>query len=147
VRIAAAAQAAPPAAKTGPIVVEQPWSRATPGGAKVGGGYVRITNTGPIPDRLIGGSFPLAGRVEVHDMRMEGDVMRMKPVEGGLEIAPGATVELRPGAYHLMFMDLKEPLRDGQTVKGTLVFEKAGAVEVEYTVRPIGGAAPAGHRH
>ena len=72
--------------------------------------------------------------------------MRMKPVEGGLEIGPGATVELRPGGYHLMFMDLKEPLREGRTVKGTLVFEKAGTLEVEYVVRPIGGG-PAEHRH
>ena len=80
-------------------------------------------------------------------MRMDGDVMRMKPVEGGLDIKPGATVELRPGAHHLMFMDLKEPLREGQTIKGTLVFEKAGAVEVEYAVRSIGGAAPAEHKH
>ena len=146
VKIIAAAGAGT-AARAGTLTIEQPWSRATPGGARVGGGYVRITNNGPSPDRLIGGSFPLAGRVEVHEMRMDGDVMRMKPVEGGLEIKPGATVELRPGAHHLMFMDLKEPLREGRTIKGTLVFEKAGAVEVEYTVRPIGGAAPAEHKH
>ena len=74
-------------------------------------------------------------------MRMDGDVMRMKPVEGGLEIRPGATVELKPGGYHLMFMDLKEPLKEGETIKGTLVFEKAGSVEVEYAVRGMGGAA------
>ena len=144
--IAAEATAAAPI-KAGTLTVEQPWSRATPGGARVGGGYVRITNNGAAPDRLIGGSFPLAARVELHEMRMDGDVMRMKPVEGGLEIKPGATVELRPGSHHLMFMDLKEPLREGQTIKGTLVFEKAGAVEVEYTVRSIGGAAPAEHKH
>ena len=133
--------------KAGPLNLEQPWSRATPGGAKVGGGYLSITNTGAAPDRLVGGSFPLASKVEVHEMRMEGDVMRMKPVEGGLEIKPGATVELKPGGYHLMFMDLKEPLKEGQKVKGTLVFEKAGSVEVEYAVRGMGGAAPAEHKH
>ncbi|MBB4041379.1 hypothetical protein GGR34_003049 [Microvirga flocculans] len=135
------------AQKAGSLTIEQPWSRATPGGAKVGGGYLRITNTGTAPDRLTGGSFPLAAKVEVHEMRMDGDVMRMKPVEGGLEIKPGATVELKPGGYHLMFMDLKEPLKEGQTVKGTLVFEKAGPVEVEYTVRGLGGAAPMEHKH
>jgi hypothetical protein len=135
------------ALKAGTLTVEQPWSRATPGGAKVGGGYVRITNTGTAPDRLMGGSFPLAGKVEVHEMRLEGDVMRMKPVEGGLEIKPGATVELKPGGFHLMFVDLKEPLKEGQTVKGTLLFEKAGAVAVEYAVRGIGGSAPAEHKH
>ena len=137
---------APQTVKAGSLTLEQPWSRATPGGAKVGGGYLRITNTGTAPDRLVGGSFPLASKVEVHEMRMDGDVMRMKPVEGGLEIEPGATVELKPGGYHLMFMDLKEPLKEGQTVKGTLVFEKAGSVEVEYAVRGMGGA-PAGHKH
>ena len=144
---ASGAHAAPAALKAGTLSVEQPWSRATPVGAKVGGGYVRITNTGQEPDRLMGGSFPLASRVEVHEMRLEGDVMRMKPVEGGLEIKPGATVELRPGGHHLMFLDLKEPLKEGQTVRGTLLFEKAGAVPVEYEVRSLGAAAPAEHKH
>ncbi|WP_230534378.1 DUF1775 domain-containing protein [Microvirga roseola] len=147
IKILAAAHASPASIKKGAISIEQPWSRATPGGAKVGGGYLRITNTGTEPDRLIGGSLPLASKVDVHEMRLEGDIMRMKPVEGGLEIAPGATVELKPGGHHLMFMDLKEPLKEGQTVKGTLVFEKAGAVEVEYVVRSMGGAAPAEHKH
>jgi uncharacterized protein YcnI len=147
VRIAAAADAAPAALKAGSLTLEQPWSRATPGGAKVGGGYLRITNTGTAPDRLIGGSLPLASKVEVHEMRLEGDVMRMKPVEGGLEIKPGATVELKPGGLHLMFMDLKEPLKEGQILKGTLTFEKAGPIDVEYTVRGMGGAAPAEHKH
>ena len=146
VRVAGIATAAQPV-KAGPLNLEQPWSRATPGGAKVGGGYLRITNTGADSDRLIGGSFPLASKVEVHEMRMEGDVMRMKPVEGGLEIKPGATVELKPGGFHLMFMDLKEPLKEGQAVKGTLTFEKAGPVQVEYTVRGMGGASAAEHKH
>ncbi len=148
VKIVAAAGASPVAQKAGALTIEQPWARATPGGAAVGGGYVRVTNTGTAPDRLIGGSFPGASRVEVHEMRLEGDVMRMKPVEGGLEIKPGATVELKPGSYHLMFMDLKEPLKEGQTIKGSLVFEKAGTVDVEYVVRSMGGhgAAPMEHK-
>ncbi|MBB3021142.1 hypothetical protein FHR70_004233 [Microvirga lupini] len=147
VRIIAATGAAPTPVKVGSLTLEQPWSRATPGGAKVGGGYLRITNTGTAPDRLIGGSFALASKVEVHEMKLEGDVMRMKPVEGGLEIKPGATVELKPGGLHLMFMDLKEPLKEGQVLKGTLTFEKAGPIEVEYNVRGMGGAAPAEHKH
>jgi periplasmic copper chaperone A len=149
VRVMAAAgtATAAPAIKAGALTIEQPWSRATPGGAKVGGGYLRITNTGTAPDRLVGGSFPLAGRVEVHDMSMDGDVMRMKPVEGGLEIKPGASVELKPGGTHLMLMDLKEPLKEGQTVKGSLNFEKAGSVDVEFAVRGLGGAGPAEHQH
>jgi uncharacterized protein YcnI len=147
VRIVAAQGAAPAMVKAGSLTLEQPWSRATPGGAKVGGGYLRITNTGTVPDRLTGGSLPLASKVEVHEMRLDGDVMRMKAVEGGLEIKPGATVELKPGGLHLMFVDLKEPLKEGQVLKGTLTFEKAGPVEVEYTVRGMGGAAPAEHKH
>lgn len=147
VRIAAAADAAPTPMKAGSLTIEQPWSRATPGGAKVGGGYLRITNAGTVPDRLIGGSFPPASKVEVHEMRLDGDVMRMKPVEGGLEIKPGATVDLKPGGLHLMFMGLKEPLKEGQTLKGTLTFEKAGSIDVEYAVRGMGGAAPAEHKH
>jgi uncharacterized protein YcnI len=149
VRIAAAAGASPSApVRAGQLAVEQPWSRATPAGAKVGGGYLRITNAGSEPDRLTGGSSPLAGRVEVHEMALDGTVMRMKPVAGGLEIGPGSTVELKPGGYHLMFMDLKEPLKEGQTLKGTLVFEKAGPIEVEFAIRPMGAqGAASGHMH
>ncbi|KLK89847.1 copper chaperone [Microvirga vignae] len=147
VKIVAAANASPAAQHAGTLTIEQPWSRATPAGAKVGGGYLRITNNGKETDRLISGSFPIASRVEMHEMAMEGDIMRMKPVQGGLEIKPGATIELKPGAGHLMFMDLKEPLKEGQTVKGTLIFEKAGTVDVEYIVRGMGGAAPAATEH
>lgn len=134
-------------ATAGPIKVEQAWSRATPPGAKVGGGYLKVTNTGSQPDRLTGGTFPLAGRVEVHQMSLDGTVMRMKQVAGGVEIKPGETVEFKPGGYHLMFMDLKESLTAGQSLKGTLAFEKAGTVEVEYAVRPLGASGPAGHSH
>lgn len=142
-----AAQTAAAAPKTGAIAVEQAWSRATPKGAKVGGGYLKMTNSGSQPDRLTGGSFPLAERVEIHEMSVDGTVMRMRQVEGGIEIKPGETVEFKPGGYHLMFVDLKEPLKEGQTVKGTLVFEKAGTVEVEYAVQSIGAQGAAGGHH
>ena len=121
------------------LTIEQPWSRATPAGAKVGGGYLRVTNAGKEADRLVGGTFPLAGKVELHEMSMADNVMRMKQVPDGLEIKPGETVELKPGGYHLMFMDLRDGLKDGQSIKGTLVFEKAGSVEVEYVVRSMSG--------
>jgi uncharacterized protein YcnI len=136
--------------KSGGITVEAPWSRATPGGAQVAGGYLKITNGGKEADRLTGGSFPNAARFEIHEMKTEGGVMTMRPVAGGLEIKPGETVEFKPGGYHLMFMGLKGSLKEGQTVKGTLVFEKAGTLAVEYRVGPIGGGAPAaggGHKH
>lgn len=148
VRIVAAAGEAP-AAQASALAVEQPWLRATPAGAKVGGGYARIVNKGQVPDRLTGGSFPVAARVEIHDMWMDGTIARMRPAENGLEIGPGATVELKPGGTHLMLVDLKEPLKEGQVLKGTLTFEKAGTVEVEFPVRAMGGsgAAPAEHKH
>src|SRR5215211_4476506 len=133
--------------RVGALVIEAPWSRATPGGAKVAGGYMRITNAGTEPDRLVGGSLPAAARFAVHEMSMQGEVMRMRPLETGLEIKPGATVELKPGGYHIMFMDLTEPLKEGQTLKGTLLFEKAGAVTVEYAVRGIAARGEAEHRH
>lgn len=137
-----------PVYKIGALVIESPWSRATPGGAKVGGGYMRITNGGAEPDRLIGGTMPLAARFELHEMSTQGDVARMRLLEQGLEIPPGKTVELKPGGSHAMFVDLKQPLKEGDTLKGTLVFEKAGTVAVEYAVRPIGSTGRAtGHHH
>jgi len=132
--------------KAGGLVIEQPWSRATPNGAKVGGGYVRITNTGATPDRLVGGSFAASGRVELHDMSVSDGIMRMKPVDGGIPIAPGATIELKPGGSHAMFLDLRRPLREGDRVDGTLVFEKAGSVPITYAVRSL-GAQNAGEDH
>jgi hypothetical protein len=134
--------------KAGDLVITAPWVRATPKGAPVAGGYLTITNNGAEPDRLIGGSFAAAGRFEVHDMTMDNGVMRMRPLTDGLEIKPGQTVEFKPGGYHLMFMGLKEQLKAGDTVNGTLQFAKAGTVEVVYRVGAMGGPAPAtgGHR-
>jgi uncharacterized protein YcnI len=134
--------------KAGSLTIEGPWARATPGGAKVAGGFMKIANTGTEPDRLVGGSVPFAGRFEVHEMAVEGGIMKMRELSKGLEIKPGETVELKPGGYHVMFMDLKSGLKDGQTVKGTLVFERAGKVDVEFKVGPVGGGAPGGgHSH
>lgn len=135
----------------GALRIEAPWTRATPKGAQVGGGYLKITNTGKDADRLVGGSLPIAGRLEVHEMATVDGVMRMRELPKGLEIKPGETVELKPGGYHIMFMQLKEPLVAGKPVRGTLVFEKAGTVEVEFGVAPIGArdmpATGGGHSH
>jgi uncharacterized protein YcnI len=148
---AAAKSAAAPTYRIGALVLDAPWIRATPGGAKVAGGYVKISNTGTEPDRLVGGTFPFAAEVEVHEMGMTDGVMKMRSLPNGLEIRPGASVDLKPGGYHLMFQKLQSPLKEGQTIKGTLVFEKAGTVEVEYRVMPIGsaggGAGGGGHSH
>jgi periplasmic copper chaperone A len=130
--------------RIGSLEVANPWLRATPRGASVAGGYMKISNKGSAPDRLIGGSAAVAGRFEVHQMIMEQGVAKMRPVEGGLEIKPGDAVELKPGSFHVMFMDLKQPLEKGQKIKGTLEFEKAGKIDIEYTVEPVGASSPSG---
>ena len=153
-RIVQVAQAggAPPAGtaaaattvKAGDLTIETPWLRATPNGAKVAGGYVRITNTGRAPDTLTGATVPFAKSSDIHSMSMEGGVMKMAPVTNGLTIKPGETVELKPGGYHLMFEDLTGAPKAGETVAGTLTFQRAGAVPVTFTVAPIGAGAPGG---
>jgi len=132
--------------KIGDLKVDHPWARATPNGAKVGGGFLKVTNNGTTADRLVGGSLEGAKALEVHEMKMEGDVMKMRRLDKGLEIAPGQTVELKPGSYHVMFMDLAAPLQEGTKVKGTLVFEKAGKVDVVFNVEGL-GAQPKGSAH
>jgi copper(I)-binding protein len=133
--------------KAGSIVIDQPWARATPAGADVGAGYMTITNSGNQPDRLIGGALPQAGTFQVHEMKMEDGVMKMREVPGGLEIKPGQKIELKPGGYHVMFMDLHSPLKQGETLKGQLRFEKAGTVDVDYKVEAVGAQGPAQHGH
>jgi copper(I)-binding protein len=110
---------------------------------------MQITNKGSAPDRLVGGTTAVADRFEVHSMVMEQGVAKMRPVEGGLEVKPGETVELKPGSFHIMLMGLKQPLEKGRKVKGTLIFEKAGKVDIEYTVEALGAgsSAPSGHGH
>lgn len=130
----------------GPLKIDHPWTRATPAGAKVAGGYLTIQNSGSAPDRLIGGASDIAGRIEIHEMAVKDGIMTMRPLDTGLAIKPGDKAELKPGGYHIMFMDLKRPLKEGESVKGTLQFEKAGAVAVEFAVQGIGAREP-GHKH
>jgi periplasmic copper chaperone A len=133
----------PPSYRAGSLVVEAPWARATPGGAAIAGGYMRIRNQGREPDRLTGGTAAVAASVELHETSIAAGVARMRPVEAGLVIRPGETVELKPGGLHLMMLGLKRPLKQGDVIKGTLVFEKAGTVAVEYRVGGIGARSPA----
>ena len=131
----------------GTIAVANPWTRATPKGATVAGAYMTISNKGTTPDRLVGGSSAVAGRFEVHSMTMDQGVAKMRPVGGGLEIKPGETVELKPGSLHVMLLGLQQPLEKGQKVKGTLEFEKAGKVDIEYMVEAVGATTPASAEH
>jgi copper(I)-binding protein len=122
----------------GAIKIEAPWARATPKGASVGGGYLKITNTGTTPDRLIGGTSDVAPRFEIHEMSMQGGVMKMREMPKGIEIKPGETVEFKPGGYHVMFVGLTKPLAQGGEVKATLQFEKAGKIDVAFKIESIG---------
>ena len=129
--------------KAGDLVIGQPWARATPGGAEVGGGYLTVANHGSTPDTLVGGSLDAAGRFELHSMTMDDGVMKMRPT-GPLAIAPGATLTLSPAGTHIMFTQLKRGLKKGDAVKGTLVFEHAGTVPVTFEVEGIAAKGPTG---
>jgi copper(I)-binding protein len=133
--------------KAGDLVITQAWSRATPGGARIGGGYLTIENKGTTPDRLIRGSGEIASKIEVHEMSMKNGVMTMRPLDNGLTIEPGKTIRLAPGGFHLMLFDLKSPLKQGDKVPVTLEFEKAGKVTLSLDVGSIGAQGPAGADH
>lgn len=130
--------------KVGALEIQQPWTRATPKGAKTAAGYVAIKNTGTAPDRLTGGSLTGAGGAQVHEMTMDHGVMKMRAMPDGIEIKPGETVELKPGGLHLMFTDLKARLVKGESVKGTLTFANVGAVDVEFAIEGMGATATTG---
>lgn len=126
------------------IVIEKPFSRATPGGSQVGIGYMAITNTGGTADSLLSASSPAAGKVTIHEMTMQNGVMKMRELPNGLPIEAGKTVLLAPGGNHLMLMGLKAPLKQGDKVPLTLNFEKAGKIDVMLDVQGVGAKQPGG---
>jgi hypothetical protein len=126
------------------VSVEQPWTRATPPGAKVGAGFMRLRNAGAA-DRVVGASSPVARRVEMHVTLREGDVRKMREVKS-FEVPAGGSFELKPGGAHLMLLDLKRPLKKGEKVPLTLKLEKGGEVKAELTVEELGARQPA-HNH
>ncbi|HXP13326.1 MAG TPA: copper chaperone PCu(A)C [Stellaceae bacterium] len=121
------------------------WARATPQGAHTGAAYMTLVNPGPEDDRLIGATTPVAGEALIHSMSMENGVMMMRPVPG-IDVKAGANSVLKPGGYHVMLMDLKQPLVQGKSFPLTLIFAKAGKVEVSARIAGIaamdGGAPP-----
>lgn len=148
--LAAMAAAAP--ALAADIRITDAWCPPTPPGAPTAGGYLTIQDLGSRPDRLMGGSSPVAARVQVHSMTMQGQIMRMRAVTGGLAIAGSGTTDIQPGSgLHLMLIGLKRPLKLGEHVPVTLQFAKAGQVSADFVVRPEGApvaAKPAaGHDH
>lgn len=144
----------PAAVQVAGLTLSDAFTRATLPGAPVAGGFVTIANAGSADDRLIGGKADFATEVQVHEMALQGDVMKMRELPDGLPIPAGQTVVLKPGSYHVMFMGLTRPLTEGETVDVTLTFEKAGDVALKMAViapgkahmgagKPMGMAAPA----
>lgn len=140
----------------GPLKIGHPWSRATPPAAQVAGGYLTITNTGATDDRLVAITSDASERVEIHEMKMEGGVMRMRQLGDGLPLPAGKQTTLAPGGYHLMFIKPKQPFKAGDRITASLQFQKAGKVVVEFAVVEAGAmpkpaelkpadAKPAGH--
>ena len=127
--------------KIGDLVIHHPWSRQSPMSASVAAGFMTITNTGKQDDRLVKASSEISPVVQIHDMTMEGDVMKMVELPDGLVIPAGATVKLKPKLLHIMFMDVKQQPGEGTSFTGTLTFEKAGTVTIDYDVASPGADA------
>lgn len=128
------------------VTVSHPWLRATPAGSKTGVAFMQISADDKTTDKLIAAASPVSGRVELHTHIMDGDVMKMRQVES-IEIKAGQSHVLKPGGDHVMLFELKQPLAEGDLVKLTLTFEKAGPIEVEGTVEPAGAMGPHGMDH
>lgn len=131
----------------GKIAIGHPWTRETAATQTVGGGFLTIRNNGKASDRLISAASPFAAEVQIHNMSMDGGVMKMRQLKEGIAIAAGNTVELKPGGLHIMFIGLKKPFKKGSQIPATLKFERAGSVKVSFAVQPVGSTAPmeAGH--
>jgi copper(I)-binding protein len=131
------AQNVSPAVSANTIKIENAYTRATAPGQQVAGGFMKIENKGNAGDQLLSASSPAAGEVQLHEMAMEGNVMKMRQVKD-IAVPAGGSVELKPGGYHLMFLNLKGPFAAGQTVPVKLKFAKAGEVEVKLPVNEMG---------
>jgi len=133
--------------QAGHLTIHHPWARETAAGQSVGGGFMTIRNDGNTPDRLLSGSTPAAKELQLHSMVMEGTVMRMRQVTDGLVIPAHGELTLKPGGFHVMFIGLKAPLRQGAMVPATLRFQHARTVKVAFKVQPVGSSEPmeAGH--
>lgn len=126
----------------GSLQITQPWARATPKGAASGAAYLTVKNTGTKPARLHCVSSNSAAKCQIHEMSMDGGVMRMRPVVGGLEIKPGQTVTLKPGGYHMMLTGLKAPLQEGKMLEATMEGEGGATAQVEFPIAGVGAPGP-----
>lgn len=128
------------------VEVSDAWIRATAPGQKIAAGYMFIRNKSAQPERLVGGSSQAAAKVQTHVSIKDGDVMRMREVKA-YDVPAGGTFELKPNGSHLMLVDLKQPLKEGERVPVVLKFEKAGEVKVDFEVRPLAASASGHHQH
>ena len=128
-------------AKVGPLQIENAYTRATVPGQMAAGGFMKVENKGVV-DLLVSASSPAAGEVQLHEMAMEGNVMKMRQVKD-IPVPAGGAVELKPGGMHLMFMNIKAPLVAGETIPVKLKFAKAGEVEVKFPVNAMGAQGSA----
>jgi len=133
------AQAVTKTVTTNTIKIEDAYTRATAPGQQVAGGFMKIENKASAPDQLVSASSPAAGEVQLHEMSMEGNVMKMRQIKD-IAVPAGGVVELKPGGLHLMLMNIKAPLNAGETIPVKLKFAKAGEVEVKMPVNAMGGA-------
>ena len=136
-----AGTAAAQESKLGDLVIGQPWARATPGAAPTGAVYLTIENHGASGDKLVAAATPVADSVMLHTHAVENGVAQMRPVDS-IEVAAGATAELKPGGFHIMLMGLHQPLRKSDVFPLTLTFEHAGKVEVQVHVGSVGATGP-----
>lgn len=139
----AAHQSAASEFRAGDLVVKNPWSRATPAGARVAGGYFAIENRGAQSDRLIAAEVEIAGRVEIHTMTLQDGVMRMRSMNSGVEIKAGENTIFQPSGLHLMWLDLARTPKVGDVLNGRLTFEKSGTIAVQFRVAPMGATSSA----
>ena len=142
-----ASAAAVPASALALVVATDAWSRATPPGAPVAGGYVSLQNQSSLPDRLIAVESSASAQVEIHEMNMDDGVMKMRRLDEGLALPPGKKVVLGPGSIHLMFIAPHAPFEVGKPVTATLIFEHAPRLDVRFEVRSMGASEPDDHGH
>jgi copper(I)-binding protein len=140
--IAAASPGSAHEIKVGNLVIHHPWSREVPDSSEVSAGFMEIHNTGTEDDTLISATAEISPMVQVHEMKMDGDVMKMSELKDGLVIPAGGEVVLKPGSFHIMFMGLTSHPVAESTFKGTLTFAKAGTVDITYMVQQKDAAEP-----
>lgn len=132
----------------GSINISAPFARATLPNAPVGGGFLTIENTGTEADRLVSVAASVSGDAQLHEMAMQGDVMKMRQLKEGVDLPAGQTVVLKPGGIHIMFLGIKAPFVEGETIAVTLTFEKSGSVDIELPVEAVAADGPSvGNTH